>query len=225
MDIIKYHRVICGIGAACIRLIFGIDYKMVIEHLQFVIKYDESNIGIIKYCLSYALYKDGQYDLSNDYYNKFVKYINQKKINALKNKKIENETDNKMDNAIAQLNMDYFTWHPNTHKDNISEIFDLFVDLIVICIIVFITYMLFGYRPHFGNNIIDWFVICIMLIISCVLCTPSLGVLLIAVSLPPYNNNEFNYLMFGTKWLCISAGLLFIYRVVIGGEIPKNKWF
>ena len=230
MQMIKHYRVICGIGCAAIRCVFSCDWNLVTEHLKNVIENDQCNVGIFRYCLSYSLYKSGQYNESNDHYNYFVKYINKKKTKRQNTKKeTEIDEDDRKNDATSELNqlsMDYFKWHPNSHKDNLSEIIDICVDVVVVSLLILLTYRIAGYSPHLGNNLMDWCVIGFMLVVSCLLCSPSLGILLLAISLPPLNEGmPFDYFAFSVKWMCACAGLLFVHRVVIGGEMPRSKLF
>eukprot|EP01083_Nonionella_stella_P028967 79855_1 len=228
---VKHYRVVCGVGCAAIRCVFGVDWSMVAQHLRFVVDNDESNIGVIKYCLSYALHRDGQQEESNQLYHQFVAYIENKQAQAEARKK-KREPENKGDaikDAAAELTMDFFKWKPAEPKDNKAELLDLMLDMAAVCILVVMTYSIAGYTPHIGNGIMDWLVIVAMLIVSCALVTPSLGILLMAVTLPPYHHglpqHDFNHFAFATRWLCVSAGLLFVYRVVVGGKIPTQRLF
>ena len=235
MQMNKHYRVICGIGCAAIRCVFSCDWNMVTEHLQFAIANDQSNVGVLRYCLSYSLHKSGQYDESNEHYKYFVYYIDDKKAEAEKSKQkaskkeIKIEEDAKQNDAASELSMDYFKWHPDAKKEKISEIVDLCVDFVAAAVLILFTHYLSGYTPHFGNNLKDWSIIGFMMFVSCLVCTPSLGMLLMAVSLPPFDDTiadpPFDYFKFGAKWMCVSAGLLFVYKVVIGGAAPNGRIF
>ena len=247
LETMNYYRVICGIGCAAIRCIFGVDWNMISEHLKYAMEYNKEKIGIINYCYSYSLFKCGKYQQSNQYYQKFVKYINKKKEDAQKKKKEtkirnreeididdndkESQQDAAMIDAQSKLSMDNFKWHhpdyiknkDQKNKYKLSEIFDDLFDLFVAIIIIILTYYITGYRTQIGNCIMDWFILLIMCLISCILMNPSLGILLIAVSLPPYNQNmmQFDYFAFFSKYLCVSLGLFVIYKTIIGGNINE----
>ena len=147
--------------------------------------------------------------------------------------KDENDELDMINDAASKLNMDFFKWHPD-HIQNeknptskISEIIEHTVDIIIVLIVFILIHIITGYRPNFGNNIIDWFTIIISLLISCIILSPPLGILLIIVSLPTINEDslDFNYIGFFSKWGCVSMGLFVLYKTIIGGSIPGSRFF
>jgi len=254
LALIKHYRVICGVGTACIRCVYAVDFNMIVEHLQYAMDNDEGKIGVFNYFLSYALYKCGKIAESNDYYNRFVNYVERKKSDALANKTTtkksgvvtttittydDSNKHNRLIDALSQLNMDFFKWHPDhvvQDKKKASEtswdvwdVLDYLVDFLLVLLVILITHLFTGYIPHFGNHWLEYLLILVLSVVGCYVFTPSLGLFLIAVSLPAYDGNmtdaDFNYAQCLIKFIAVSCGMMAVYKGTTGATISLFNRF